>query len=125
MFDKLDTTGTGSLGVKDLLRLISRNRVAADPAGWSFAFMEWWTTWLLLQKKGRVWKEDLRQAYDGTLFWRIRDKHMEEKGWQQGYGWNQFTQSMWANGTWKEWELGPGAHLNTMAQLDTSAQQEL
>ncbi len=118
IFDQLDDTGTGSLGVKDLLRLISRNRVAADPAGWSFAFVEWWTTWLLLQKKGRVWKEDLRQAYDGTLFWRIRDENMKERGWHQGYGWNDFTQSIWANGTWKEWELDTGGTLNTTAKQE-------
>jgi len=119
MFDKLDDTGTGSLGVRDLFQLISKNRVAADPAGWSFAFMEWWTTWLLLQKKGRVWKEDLRQAYDGTLFWRIRDDNAKkEQGWQQGYGWNDFTQSMWANGTWKEWEMGTSEPLNTTAKQE-------
>ena len=112
MFDKLDSSKTGSLGVKDLFRLLSRNRVAADPAGWSFAFMEWWTTWLLLQKKGRVWKQDLRQAYDGSLFWRIRDERMKEQGWQQGYGWRDFAKSIQENGTWKEWEYNTGGNSN-------------
>jgi peroxygenase len=54
MFEKLDSSGTGNLGVGDLFALFKRDRVAADPAGWSFAFMEWWTTWLLLQRDGRV-----------------------------------------------------------------------
>ena len=108
MFDKLDTTDTGSLGVGELFGLISKNRVAADPAGWSFAFMEWWTTWLLLQKSGRVWKQDLREAYDGSLFWRIRGDRVQEHGWQQGYGWRDFANSIQENGTWKEWECNSG-----------------
>ena len=103
-FDKLDNTGTGSLSIADLFRLMSRTRVAADPAGWSFAFMEWWTTWLLLQKRGRVWKQDLREAYDGSLFWRIKGERMQELGWQQGYGWNDFRHIFHENGTWKAWE---------------------
>lgn len=92
MFARFDGTGKGeSLGVADLFRLIGKNRVAADPAGWSFAFMEWSTTWLLLQREGRVWKEDLKQCYDGTLFWRIREERLKGSGgWRQGYGWTDF-----------------------------------
>ena len=113
MFDKMDSSGTGSLGVADLFGLHRRNRVAADPAGWSFAFMEWWTTWLLLQKRGRVWKEDLRHAYDGSLFHRIKEERMKEHGWQQGYGWRNFAKSIQDNGTWKEWELDTHQITNT------------
>lgn len=100
----------GSLGVEDLVRLHARNRVAADPAGWSFAAMEWWTTWLLLQRDGRVWKEDLRAMYDGTLFWKIREERMKgEDRWTQGYGWRDWTDTLWYNGTWKTWELDDGS----------------
>jgi hypothetical protein len=105
MFAKLDKSGTGSLGVTELGWLLKKDRVVADPAGWSFAFMEWWTTWLLLQKGGRVWKEDLRQCYDGTIFWRIREDRLRGKGWPQGYGWGEFFRSIWSAGTWKEWEV--------------------
>ncbi|KAL8698348.1 MAG: hypothetical protein Q9201_006628 [Fulgogasparrea decipioides] len=94
-----------SLGVGDLVRLHARNRVAADPAGWSFAAMEWWTTWLLLQREGRVWKGDLRAMYDGTLFWKIRDNRMKSEGWRQGYGWQDWLGTLWHNGTWKTWEV--------------------
>lgn len=94
-----------SLGVGDLLRLHAKNRVAADPAGWSFAAMEWWTTWLLLQRDGRLWKEDLRAMYDGTLFWKIRDERMKKDGWTQGYGWKDWASTLWHNGTWKSWEV--------------------
>ncbi|KAL8724944.1 MAG: hypothetical protein Q9181_006604 [Wetmoreana brouardii] len=118
MFDKMDSRSAnkrgcggqedgkdGSLGVGDLIRLHARNRVAADPAGWSFAAMEWWTTWLLLQREGRVWKEDLRAMYDGTLFWKIRDDRMKTEGWRQGYGWQDWVDTVWHNGTWKTWEV--------------------
>ena len=92
--------------MEELWRLIAKDRVAADPAGWSFAFMEWWTTWLLLQREGRVWKEDLRQCYDGSIFWRIREERSVGKGWRQGYGWRDFVGSLRTGATWKEWKVG-------------------
>ncbi|KAL8727026.1 MAG: hypothetical protein Q9166_006324 [cf. Caloplaca sp. 2 TL-2023] len=95
----------GSLDIGDLFRLHAKNRVAADPAGWSFAAMEWWTTWLLLQRDGRIWEEDLRAMYDGTLFWKIREERMNKQGWTHGYGWRDWAQGMWNNGTWRVWEL--------------------
>lgn len=108
MFAKIDGSGTGSLGVSELFALIGKNRVAADPAGWSFAFMEWWTTWLLLQKDGRVWKDDLRQCYDGSLFWRIREDRLRGSGWDLGYGLGDFFRGLAERGTWKVWRLKPG-----------------
>ncbi|KAI4871057.1 Caleosin-domain-containing protein [Hypoxylon rubiginosum] len=104
VFDRFDTSGTGGLGVGDLRELLSKDRCAADPAGWSFAFMEWWTTWLLLQKDGRVWKDDLRACYDGTLFWKISEARSKGDGWQKGYGISEFLHSLWSSGTWKYWE---------------------
>ncbi|KAL8671588.1 MAG: hypothetical protein Q9168_003912 [Polycauliona sp. 1 TL-2023] len=94
----------GSLGVGDLFRLHAKNRVAADPAGWSFAAMEWWTTWLLLQRDGRLWKEDLRAMYDGTLFWKIREQRENGGELSRGYGWQDWLGGLWNNGTWKTWE---------------------
>ncbi|KAH7312530.1 Caleosin related protein-domain-containing protein [Stachybotrys elegans] len=79
LYERFDTTGAGGLSAGDMLALWKKDRCAADPAGWSFAFMEWWTTWLLLQKDGLVWKDDLRACYDGTLFWRIKDQRDEDK----------------------------------------------
>ena len=60
MFARFDRSGTGSLDAKELFDLIAKNRVAADPTRWSFAYMEWSTTRLLLQRDECVWKEDLR-----------------------------------------------------------------
>ncbi|KAL8788728.1 MAG: hypothetical protein Q9213_001542 [Squamulea squamosa] len=117
MFDRMDSsvadnTSTiktdkreGSLGVGDLFRLHAKNRVAADPAGWSFAAMEWWTTWLLLQRDGRIWEKDLRAMYDGTLFWKIRDERKRNEDMTRGYGWQDWVGGLWNNGTWKTWEV--------------------
>ncbi|KAF3060890.1 putative peroxygenase 3 [Daldinia childiae] len=104
MFTRFDTSGTGGLDVDDLRLLLSKDRCAADPAGWSFAFMEVWTTWLLLQEDGRVWKDDLRACYEGTLFWKISEERAKGDGWQKGYGIHDFVQSLWLHGTWKSWE---------------------
>ncbi|KAL8807896.1 MAG: hypothetical protein Q9223_005569 [Gallowayella weberi] len=135
MFEKMDSSvaenksmihmdrSEGSLGVEDLFRLHAKNRVAADPAGWSFAAMEWWTTWLLLQREGRIWEKDLRALYDGTLFWKIRDERRKNDGWSQGYGWNDWATTLWNNGTWKTWEVGRevkgerNANINAHAEL--------
>ncbi|KAF5017565.1 hypothetical protein F66182_10488 [Fusarium sp. NRRL 66182] len=80
MFDRFDTPGTGGLTSDDLFRLWKKDRCAADPAGWTFTFMEWWTTYVLLQKDGLVWKDDLRACYDGTLFWKIKDERERSNG---------------------------------------------
>lgn len=70
--------------------------------------MELWTTWLLLQRNGRVWKDDLRGCYDGTLFWKIsEDVSMRKKGgtgWDKGYGVGDFFDGVCRLGTWRNWE---------------------
>ncbi|KAI1387413.1 Caleosin-domain-containing protein [Hypoxylon trugodes] len=105
VFDRFDTSGTGGLSVGDLAELLKKDRCAADPAGWSFAFMEWWTTWLLLQKDGRVWKDDLRACYEGSLFWKISEERSKGKEWQKGYGVIEFLNGMLSSGTWRYWEI--------------------
>ncbi|KAI1099859.1 Caleosin-domain-containing protein [Jackrogersella minutella] len=105
VFDRFDTSGTGGLGVGDLAELLKKYRCAADPAGWCFAFMEWWTTWLLLQKYGRVWKDDLKACYDGSLFWKISEDISKGDGYQKGYGIHEFFYGVWFGGTWKYWTI--------------------
>lgn len=105
MFARYDTTRSGGLSAHELWTMWKKNRCAADPAGWSFSFMEMWTTWLLLQEDGRVWKDDLRACYDGTLFWRVSESYESGKPWQKGYGMRDFLEGIWLGGTWKNWEV--------------------
>ncbi|KAK1999483.1 Caleosin-domain-containing protein [Colletotrichum falcatum] len=75
-----------ALTLGEVFGLMSRNRCAVDPFGWSASFFEWVTTWTLLAKDGKIHKEDLRRVYDGSLFWEIRNKRRSGKGWHQGWG---------------------------------------
>jgi len=86
MFAKYDKSGEGALTLKELFQLMHGNRNAADPYGWGAAFFEFGTTWLLIQKNGRCYKEDLRGVYDGSIFWRIREERTKGHGWNQGWG---------------------------------------
>jgi len=86
IFSKWDSDGDGSLTFRELFDMIRGNRNAVDPFGWFAAVFEFGTTWLLVQKDGKVSKEDLRQVYDGSIFWRIREDRRGEKKWNQGFG---------------------------------------
>lgn len=105
MFDYFDVDGVGGLSADEMWALWKKNRCSWDPWGWCFAFMEWSTTWLLLQKDGRVWKDDFRACYDGTIFWKISSERSSDRGWRQGYGVGDFIWGMWKGRTWRTWEL--------------------
>ncbi|EWG39815.1 hypothetical protein FVEG_02508 [Fusarium verticillioides 7600] len=96
MFQRFDTSGDGALTADDLWRLWAKDRCAADPAGWTFAFMEWWTTYVLLQEDGIVRKDDLRACYDGSLFWRIKDERdrSSECMYRRSFGMRNFFASI-------------------------------
>ncbi|RAK95824.1 caleosin family protein [Aspergillus ibericus CBS 121593] len=84
MFAKYDHDGDGALSLRQLFEMMHGNRCAADPFGWGAAIFEWGTTWLLIQKDGKVWKEDVRGVFDGSLFWKIREARQSPRGWSQG-----------------------------------------
>jgi len=104
MFDRWDSDRCGGLSETQMFHMWKKNRLAADVAGWCFAFMEVWTTWLLLQRDGRVWKEDLKGCYDGTLFWRISEE-VKAGEYKKGYGIAEFFEGLVKGGTWRNWEL--------------------
>ncbi|KAI9372208.1 Caleosin related protein-domain-containing protein [Aspergillus egyptiacus] len=86
MFGKYDGDNDGTLTLRELFEMMHGNRCAADPFGWGAAFFEWGTTWLLIQKDGKVYKEDLQGVYDGSIFWKIEEARKTPEGWTQGYG---------------------------------------
>jgi hypothetical protein len=71
MFAKYDGDQDGALTLGELFEMMHGNRCAADPFGWGAAFFEWGTTWLLIQRDGRVYKEDLRGVYDVCCLTRL------------------------------------------------------
>ncbi|KAL4737668.1 Caleosin related protein-domain-containing protein [Aspergillus similis] len=86
MFAKYDGDQDGALTFGELFNMMHGNRCAADPFGWGAAFFEWVTTWLLIQKDGKVYKDDLLGVYDGSLFWKIAKARKSREGWSQGFG---------------------------------------
>jgi len=86
LFAKWDKDNDGALKLEELLSMTHGHRCAVDPYGWFANVFEWGTTYLLLQKDGKIYKEDLRQLFDGSLFWRIREQRRSGKGWGQGFG---------------------------------------
>ncbi|KAK4182344.1 putative peroxygenase 3 [Podospora australis] len=87
LFSKWDKDDKKELTGWQLWRMVGGHRNAVDPFGWFAAFFEFGTAFLLLQKNGRVSKEDLRQTYDGTIFWRIKEaRESGVPGWDKGFG---------------------------------------
>ncbi|KAL3439885.1 Caleosin related protein-domain-containing protein [Aspergillus insuetus] len=86
MFSKYDRDHDGALTFRELFDMMHGNRCAADPFGWRAAFFEWVTTWLLIQKDGKIYKDDLQGVYDGSLFWKIKEARKSGEGWSQGFG---------------------------------------
>ncbi|KAG8162152.1 hypothetical protein KVR01_007917 [Diaporthe batatas] len=86
MFAKYDKKGDGTLTLTELFQLMHGNRNAADPFGWGAAVTEFGSLWLLIQKDGRCYKQDVRGVYDGSIFWRIREERAKGNGWNQGWG---------------------------------------
>ncbi|KAI1917108.1 hypothetical protein LOZ61_000625 [Ophidiomyces ophidiicola] len=64
IFSKHNTNGDGTLTLRELFDVMHTRRCAIDPFGWAAALFEWIITWLLIQKDGKIYKEDLRQIYD-------------------------------------------------------------
>ncbi|KAL4933012.1 caleosin family protein [Aspergillus undulatus] len=86
MFSKFDKDQDGALGFWEVVEMMGGNRCAVDPFGWGAAFFEWGTTWLLIQRDGKVYKDDLQGVYDGSIFWKIAEARKSRKGWTQGFG---------------------------------------
>ncbi|OQV04849.1 hypothetical protein CLAIMM_09671 [Cladophialophora immunda] len=73
MFSRFDASGRGYLTTAEFFSLWDGNRSPGDPGGWLYGFFEMLTTWLLIQRRGRVYKDQLLGCYDGSLFFKIRE----------------------------------------------------
>jgi peroxygenase len=69
-----------------LWNFIRGNRVAMDPFGWTASFLEWSVAFLLLQKDGMLYKEDVRMLLDGSIFFKVKAERESKRGWNQGFG---------------------------------------
>ncbi|RGB43761.1 Caleosin related protein [Rhizophagus diaphanus] len=71
VFSKYDRDNKGGLSLKDITQVIRGNANVFDPFGWTSAVFEWGTLYLLCEKDGIVYKEDVRSCYDGSLFFKM------------------------------------------------------
>ncbi|KAL1966597.1 hypothetical protein VTN77DRAFT_4008 [Rasamsonia byssochlamydoides] len=62
IFSKYDKRSDGTLTLRETSDLMRGQRVAVDPFGWAAAFLEWGTTWLMLQRDGFDILEDPRAS---------------------------------------------------------------
>lgn len=75
-----------SMSLYELWLFMQGNRVAMDPFGWTAGFLEWVTTFVLVQQNGMVDKEDVRRVLDGSLFFEIKQARQTKEGWNKGWG---------------------------------------
>ncbi|KAK5988349.1 putative peroxygenase 3 [Cladobotryum mycophilum] len=77
MFSKY-AEGRDYVTLEDVWRLLKGQRLIADPIGWGAGIFEWAATYIMLwPEDGRMMKEDLRQLYDGSLFFEIAKKRQK------------------------------------------------
>ncbi|ORZ20363.1 Caleosin related protein-domain-containing protein [Absidia repens] len=50
-----------------------------DPLAWSTTTLEWLAIYLMVGNNGVVKKQDIQAAYDGTLFYQVRDRNKQHK----------------------------------------------
>ncbi|CAO3592494.1 unnamed protein product [Absidia cylindrospora] len=50
-----------------------------DPLTWSTTTLEWLAIYLMVGNHGVVKKQDIQAAYDGTLFYQVRDRNKQHK----------------------------------------------
>ncbi|KAH6652973.1 Caleosin related protein-domain-containing protein [Truncatella angustata] len=59
----------------DLVNLHKGQRCIADPVGWGGNVFEWLATYLMLwPEDGKIYKEDIRAIYDGSIFYKMADR---------------------------------------------------
>ncbi|KAJ0337045.1 hypothetical protein KNSL1_013055 [Colletotrichum chrysophilum] len=72
--------GRDYMTIGDIFAMLKGNRVILDPVGWGGAFFEWMATYIMLwPADGRIWKEDVRGIYDGSLFYTIAARRSQKK----------------------------------------------
>ncbi|ORZ06621.1 Caleosin related protein-domain-containing protein [Absidia repens] len=78
---KSDISGK-TITIKELLEW--NESTYKDPLTWSATALEWMAIYILVGSKGVVKKEDIQAAYDGTLFYQVRDRNRRHRTIIQG-----------------------------------------
>lgn len=80
IFSKYDRDGKGGLSFGDIMKMQKEIANVFDVFGFLASKFEFITLWLLVKdEQGLIRKEDVRRAYDGTLFYHINARREEQK----------------------------------------------
>eukprot|EP00741_Cyanophora_paradoxa_P018752 tig00021094_g18101.t1 len=101
LFTQFDLDRDGALTAQELVNLAYSKRNIADPVGWVSQMMEWGFLFWIAAENGKVPKESVRKAYDGTLFFEIEDRVKQERAAASERGWLDSLRS-WGAGLF-EW----------------------
>ncbi|GAQ81996.1 Caleosin [Klebsormidium nitens] len=78
IWSKYDRDNKGALTVSQLFEMTQGNAVVYDLFGWLAEKLEWALTyWMLADHRGLMYKENVRQCLDGSLFYRIEKERQE------------------------------------------------
>ncbi|KAI8093149.1 Caleosin related protein-domain-containing protein [Halteromyces radiatus] len=80
-YAKSDISGK-TITLKELLEW--NDASLRDPWAWSTNTIQWLATYLLVGQHGIVKREDIQAAYDGTLFYRLREQNKLHRSIQGG-----------------------------------------
>lgn len=67
---------------REMFRAIKAHRDVADFFGLTAALLEWTFTYLLIQKNGKMYKDDMRGVIDGSFFYK-KSEELRESGGQK------------------------------------------
>lgn len=68
-----------SLTFNEMLNYMQGKRLVLDPFGWGGAIFEWIATYILIARDGRMYKDDIRRIYDGSIFYEIAARREKKK----------------------------------------------
>lgn len=76
LFAKYDRDAKGGLAITDLWSLWNGQKLVFDFFGWTATALEWTAVYLLLwPDDGIIRKEDVRQVFDGSIFYRKAEEY--------------------------------------------------
>ncbi|KAF5356093.1 hypothetical protein D9756_004387 [Leucocoprinus leucothites] len=75
IFEMYSQPPHNKLSFTEGVRMIHGNMNPFDPFGWTAAVFEWWATYYLLwPEDGYLRKEDVREVYDGSIFYKLSNR---------------------------------------------------
>jgi len=79
IFSKYDTHRHGYLTIWETWQMVNGNRNNADLIGFLAGMAKWILMFIIAGKHNKLYKEDVRMVFDGTLFFRIAEENEQKQ----------------------------------------------